>query len=61
MVQLAETLWGWDKFREQWRGTDVLLVDEISMVGADLLEKVRAAATLNVCSRKAASCQHTPA
>lgn len=40
MVRLAETLWEWDKFRQQWKGTDVLLVDEISMVGADLMEKV---------------------
>ena len=41
MVRLAETLWDWDKWRQQWRQTDVLLVDEISMVGADTIEKVR--------------------
>jgi hypothetical protein len=39
-VKLAEGLWCWAKYKESWRQTDVLLVDEVSMVDCDTLEKV---------------------
>lgn len=42
-VKLAERLWGWPKYTNRWRAADVLLVDEISMVDCELLEKVSGA------------------
>jgi hypothetical protein len=39
-VKLAEGLWKWAKFRESWRKIDALLLDEVSMVDCELLEKV---------------------
>ncbi|KAF6250527.1 hypothetical protein COO60DRAFT_1465293 [Scenedesmus sp. NREL 46B-D3] len=39
-VKLAEGLWSWDQFLQSWRQTDVLLVDEVSMVDCETLEKV---------------------
>jgi hypothetical protein len=39
-VELAEKLWGWEKWMAQWEHADVLVLDEISMVDCDLLEKV---------------------
>jgi ATP-dependent DNA helicase PIF1 len=39
-VNLAEGLWKWAKFKESFRQTDALLVDEVSMVDCELLEKV---------------------
>jgi ATP-dependent DNA helicase PIF1 len=40
-VKLAESLWKWAKFRMSFKETDALLVDEVSMVDCELLEKVR--------------------
>jgi hypothetical protein len=39
-VELAEKLWGWEKWMAQWEHADVLVLDEISMVDCDLFEKV---------------------
>jgi ATP-dependent exoDNAse (exonuclease V) alpha subunit len=39
-VKLAEGLWKWQKFKENFTQTDTLLVDEVSMVDCATLEKV---------------------
>lgn len=39
-VVLAETLWDWRQWSDQWDSSDVLVLDEISMVDCDLIEKV---------------------
>jgi hypothetical protein len=36
----AERLWSWAKYMDTYRSTDVLVLDEISMVDCELLEKV---------------------
>lgn len=38
---MAEKLWGWNQWMDQWEKSDVLILDEISMVDCDLLEEVR--------------------
>lgn len=40
-VKLAEDLWAWQRFKDGWRLVDALLVDEISMVDCETLEKVQ--------------------
>lgn len=40
-MQLAEMLWGCELWEEAYNAADVLVIDEISMVSYELLEKVR--------------------
>jgi hypothetical protein len=47
-VKLAAGLWCWSKFKKSFQKTDALLVDEVSMVDCELLEKVSRTVALHL-------------